>query len=72
MLLTTDILYWKLTSFLCLVQLYAFAISNIQIYLRIGPKTRTDKPPIFENPPGRPYRGPKEDMSGETRNPDVW
>jgi len=37
----TDILYWKLTSFLCLVPLYAFAIGNVRIYLRIWPNTRT-------------------------------
>ena len=26
-----------------------------------------NKPPIFENPPGRPDKGQKEDVSGETR-----
>ena len=26
-----------------------------------------DKPPVFENLPGRPDRGQKEDVSGETR-----
>ena len=35
---------------------YAFAIGK-----------NPDKPPIFENPPGRPDKGQKEDVSGETR-----
>ena len=47
---------------------YAFAIGNVRMYLRIGPKN-PDKPPIFENAPGRPDKGQKEDVSG---NPDVW
>ena len=39
----TDILYCKLTSFLRLMPLYAFAIGNVRMYLRIGPKTRTNR-----------------------------
>jgi len=39
----TDILYWKLTSFLGLMPSYAFAIGNVRMYLRIGPKTGTNR-----------------------------
>jgi len=42
---------------------YAFAIGNVRMYLRIGPKTRTNR--RFSKT--RPDKGQKEDVSGETR-----
>jgi len=42
---------------------YAFAIGNVRMYLRIGPKTRTN----LRFSKTRPDKGQKEDMSGETR-----
>jgi len=41
-LYVTDIFYQKLTSFLCLMPSYPFAIGNVRIYLRIRPKTCTN------------------------------
>ena len=65
----TGILYWKLTSFLCLMPSYAFAIGNVRMYLRIEPKTRTNRRFSKTRPDAR-TKAKKEDMSGETRTCD--
>ena len=59
----TDILYWKLTSILCLMPSYAFAIGNVWTYLWIGPKTRTNCRFLKT----ARTKAKKEDVSGETR-----
>jgi len=49
---------------------YTFAVGNVRMYLRIGPKTRTNR--LFSKT--RPDKGQKEYVSGETRtygNPSI-
>jgi len=65
-LLVTDILYCKLTSFLRLTPSYAFAIGNVRMYPRIGPKTRTNRRFSKTHPYAR-TKAKKEDVSGENR-----
>ena len=48
---------------------YAFAIGNVRMYLRIGPKTRTNRRFSKTRPDAR-TKAKKEDMSGETRTYD--
>jgi len=45
---------------------YAFAIGNVRVYLRIGPKTRTNRRFSKTRPDAR-TKAKKEDVSGETR-----
>ena len=45
---------------------YAFAIGNVRMYLRIGPKTRTYRRFSKTRPDAR-TEAKKEDVSGETR-----
>ena len=52
---------------------YAFAIGNVRMYLRIGPKTRTNRR-FSKTRPDAQTKAKKEDVSGETRtygNP-IW
>jgi len=44
---------------------YAFAIGNARMYLRIGPKTRTNRRLSITHPDAR-TKAKKEDVSGET------
>jgi len=48
---------------------YAFAIGNVRMHLRIGPKTRTNRRFSKTRPDAR-TKAKKEDMSGETRTYD--
>jgi len=48
---------------------YAFAIGNVRMYLRIGPKTRTNRRFSKTRPDAR-TKAKKEDVSGETRTCD--
>ena len=50
----TDIFYQKLTSFLYLVPSYDFAIGNVRIYVRIGPKP--GQTADFQKPGQRPKK----------------
>jgi len=45
---------------------YAFAIGNVRMYLRIGPKTRKNRRFSITRPDAR-TKAKKEDVSGETR-----
>ena len=45
---------------------YAFAIGNVRMYLRIGPKTRTNRR-FSKTRPDAQTKAKKENVSGETR-----
>jgi len=65
----TSIAFWDATDILyciCLMPSYAFAIGNVRMYLRIGPKTRTNRR-FSKTCPDTRTKGKKEDVSGETR-----
>ena len=52
--------------------LYAFALGNVRIYLRIGPKTRTNRRFSKTRPDAR-TEAQKEDVSGETQSEkEAW
>jgi len=63
MLLTSCIETNELSLSHAVVRLCNWQRSNVLADCAKNP----DKPPIFENPSGRPGKGQKEDVSGETR-----